>query len=47
MFSSYVTKWNNEKDFRIEDYATGMDGLIEANRIKQWLFEFEHDLWEN
>jgi gliding motility associated protien GldN len=46
MFSSYITKWSNEKDFRIEDYATGMDGLIEANRIKQALFEFEHDLWE-
>jgi gliding motility associated protien GldN len=46
MFSSYVIKWSNDKDFRIQDYATGMDALIEANRIKQELFQFEHDLWE-
>lgn len=46
MFSSYIIKWSNEKDERIEDYATGMDALVEANRIKQTLVEFEHDLWE-
>jgi gliding motility associated protien GldN len=46
LFSSYITKWSNEKDYRIEDYATGMDALIEANRIKLELFNKEHDLWE-
>ncbi len=46
MFSSYIIKWSNERDNRIEDYAQGWDALVEANRIKQELFEFEHDLWE-
>jgi len=46
LFSSYIIKWSNERDYRIEDYATGMDALVEANRIKQEIFEWEHDLWE-
>jgi gliding motility associated protien GldN len=46
LFSSYIIKWSNEKDQRIQDYVTGMDALIEANRIKQELFKWEHDLWE-
>jgi hypothetical protein len=46
LFSSYIIKWSNERDQRIQDYVTGMDALIEANRIKQELFKWEHDLWE-
>lgn len=46
MFSSYITKWSNERDERIQDYATGMDALVEANRIKMEIFNYEHDLWE-
>lgn len=46
MFSSYVYKEQNVYDRRISDYATGMDALLEAERIKNDLFKFEHDLWE-
>jgi len=30
----------------IVDYMRGQDALMEANRIKEDLFEMEHDLWE-
>jgi hypothetical protein len=33
-------------DRKISDYASQMDALLEAERIKNELFEFEHDLWE-
>lgn len=46
MFGSYVYKEQNVYDRRISQYATGMDALLEAERIKNELFEFEHDLWE-
>jgi len=44
-FSSYITKWSNVYDRQINDYKTGLDGLLEGEEIKQALFEFEHDLW--
>lgn len=46
MFGSYVYKEQNVYDRRIADYATGMDALLEAERVKNELFKFEHDLWE-
>lgn len=46
MFGSYIYKEQNVYDRRISQYATGMDALFEAERIKNELFEFEHDLWE-
>lgn len=47
MFSSYITKTTNVKDERIKDYApNGMDQLAEAQRIKDDMINFEHDLWE-
>ena len=46
MFGSYVYKEQNVYDRKISQYATGMDALLEAERIKKELFEFEHDLWE-
>lgn len=46
MFNSYIYKESNVYDRRIADYATGLDALYEAERIKNELFEFEHDLWE-
>jgi hypothetical protein len=30
----------------IQEYATGVEALLEAERIKEYLFEVEHDLWE-
>ncbi len=46
MFSSYVTKESNVMNRRIQDYMTGMDALLEAERVKEDIFNMEHDLWE-
>lgn len=46
MFSSYIYKEDNVYDRRISDYATGVDALMEAERIKSDLFNFEQNLWE-
>ncbi|MCD4665616.1 MAG: gliding motility protein GldN [Bacteroidales bacterium] len=45
-FGSYVYKEENVYNREITDYASGMDALLEAERIKTNLFEFEHELWE-
>ncbi len=46
LFSSYVYKESNVKDFRIQDYATGKNTLLESERIKNKLTDFEQSLWE-
>ncbi len=45
MFESYIRKESNVLDRQIKEYASGVDGLLESDRIKQGMFEFEHDLW--
>lgn len=45
-FSSYITKESNVYDRRIEDYKTGIAALLEAEKIKNDIFKFEHDLWQ-
>lgn len=45
MFSSYIIKESNVYDRYIMDYAMGIDGLLEAEKIKENIFEFEHDFW--
>jgi gliding motility associated protien GldN len=46
-FSGYIFKETNVyNNRRIEEYSTGIEALLEADRIKQYLFEVEHDLWE-
>lgn len=45
-FGSYVHKEENVYDRDITEYASGMDALLEAERIKNELAEFEHSLWE-
>lgn len=45
LFTSQIIKESNVWDRRISDYATGVDALFEHDRIRQDLFEFEHDLW--
>ncbi|MCT4588234.1 MAG: gliding motility protein GldN [Carboxylicivirga sp.] len=46
-FGSYIYKeaniYNNR---RIEDYTAGMEAMMESERIKQSIFEKEHDMWE-
>ncbi|MFN8311047.1 MAG: gliding motility protein GldN [Chitinophagales bacterium] len=45
MFESFIYKESNVYDRSIQEYATGADQLLESDRIKQQMFEFEHDLW--
>ncbi len=44
-FASYIVKENNPHDRFIRDYATGLDGLLESDRVTNDIFIFEHDLW--
>ncbi len=44
-FSSYIIKVSNVNDERIADYANGIDALLEGERVKTEIFNFEHDLW--
>lgn len=46
IFGSYIYKEENVYDRIIGDYATGMDALLESDRIKNEIFKFEHELWE-
>ena len=44
LFGSYIIKESNVLDRRIQDYKTGVDALMESEKIKQEMFEWEHDL---
>ncbi len=44
-FSSYIYKESNVYDRRIQDYMTGVDILLESEKIRNEIFNFEHDLW--
>ncbi len=51
MFSSYIIKNSNVLDLRLSDIyegyeSAGIDMLLEGEKIKAELFNFEHDLWE-
>jgi gliding motility associated protien GldN len=46
IFNSYVYKEQNVYDRRISEYAQGLDALLEAERIKLQLLDFEESLWE-
>jgi len=46
MFSSYIYKESNVYDRKIEDYKTGLNALLESERIKNEITNFEHDMWE-
>jgi gliding motility associated protien GldN len=46
-FSSYIFAESNVYENRwINSYALGMDALMEGERVKEYLFNREHDLWE-
>jgi gliding motility associated protien GldN len=45
MFASYMIKESNVYDRSINEYADGIQELLESDRIKGELFEIEHDLW--
>ena len=44
-FSSYIYKESNVLNRRLQDYLSGVDLLLEADKIKSEIFNFEHDLW--
>lgn len=46
MFSSYIYKVDNQYDRNINEYATGMDAVLESMKIKDELQSFEQSLWE-
>lgn len=50
-FSSYIMKQSNTLNMRLADIyqgyeREGIDRLMESDKIKAELFNFEHDLWE-
>jgi gliding motility associated protien GldN len=46
-FSSYIVAESNLFDDRIvTEYTVGQSSMFEADRIKEELFNWEHDLWE-
>jgi len=46
-FSSYIYKESNVYgNRRIQEYSTGVEILLEGERIKESIANFEHDLWE-
>lgn len=46
-FSSTIIGQSNVYDNRrINDYETGRMALLEAERVKEWLINMEHDMWE-
>lgn len=46
IFSSYIIRESNDFNRRIEEYARGVEALLESQRIEDYLFEMEEDMWE-
>ena len=46
IFSSYVIRESNDFNRRIEQYASGIDAIMESQRIEDYLFDMEEDMWE-
>jgi gliding motility associated protien GldN len=47
MFSGFIFRETNVFDNRIlDDYTRGIDRLLEAEKIKAEIVNFEHDMWE-
>lgn len=44
-FNSAITREANVYDRVIDQYAKGIDALLESERIKKDIFEYEHDFW--
>ncbi len=46
-FASYIVQESNIYDNRdINEYSLGQNTLIESERIKNWVFNLEQDIWE-
>ena len=46
LFGSYIYKESNVYDRRISDYSQGVSALLESERVKEEITNFEHDMWE-
>lgn len=46
MFNSFIIKESNVFNRKIDEYKTGMDALIESDKIKADIVNLEHDMWE-
>lgn len=45
MFSSLIFKESNVYDRNVGDYTIGIEGILETERIKESIFNLEHDMW--
>jgi len=46
-FSSFITQVSNVHDNRsINEYTIGRNAMLEAQRLQNEIFNFDHDLWE-
>ncbi len=45
-FSSYIVMESNPYNRVIADYELGLEALLEGERVKEKIFNFEQDLWE-
>ncbi len=46
MFSSTITKESTVMDRKVNEFMVGLDALLESERIREEIFNMEHDLWE-
>jgi len=46
LFASYIYKESNVRDLRIQDYLAGKETLVESDKIKNKIIDFEQALWE-
>ncbi len=46
IFSSYIIRESNDFNRRIDQYASGIDAMMESQRIEDYIFEMEEDMWE-
>lgn len=44
-FASVIVKESNVYDRYVNEYEKGIDALVESEKIKMSLFNWEHDLW--
>lgn len=45
MFASYIHKESSVQDRWINSYSTGMDAMLESERVKEGMMNYEFDLW--
>ena len=45
MFNSFIYKRSNVYDRNNKDYLKGLDLILEADNIKEDMFNLEHDMW--